>query len=220
MKPLPPLSPEVGTLLDAHRAVVSLPPSLRSRALARAAAAPPDAPPVHVRRSGVWAFAAAAGVVIALGAVAYAAHGWLALPDAPASVAVSPASEPAKKRSRVRPAGAPEPEAVATVPLVAAKEGRGAARRSSPSNAELTLLLIARQAVTRGDYTGALTVVDEHARRFRNGRLVEEREALRVRSLAGLGRDKEARRAAAQFHVRFPNSVLLPTFERIREPAR
>jgi len=70
------------------------------------------------------------------------------------------------------------------------------------------------------DFAGALGVTAEHARRFRNGRLVEEREALRVRSLAGLGRHQEARRAAAEFHARFPHSVLLSAFGRIAEPGR
>jgi len=54
-------------------------------------------------------------------------------------------------------------------------------------------------------------------RRFRKGGLVEEREALRVKSLAGLGRHEEARRAAAEFHARFPDSVFLSTFERMKE---
>jgi hypothetical protein len=54
-----------------------------------------------------------------------------------------------------------------------------------------------------------LSHIAEHARRFKDGRLTEEREALRVKSLAGLGRSDEARRAAAAFRARFPRSVLL-----------
>src|SRR5437016_1884991 len=50
--------------------------------------------------------------------------------------------------------------------------------------------------------------------------LVEEREALRVKSLAGLGRQDDARRAAAEFHARFPRSVLLTTFERMTDTER
>jgi hypothetical protein len=55
-----------------------------------------------------------------------------------------------------------------------------------------------------------LPPIVEHARRFKNGRLAEEREALRVKALVGLGRTHDARRAAAAFEARFPNSVLLP----------
>ena len=68
----------------------------------------------------------------------------------------------------------------------------------------------ARAAVARGDFTAALSPITEHARRFKNGRLVEEREALRVKALVGLGRGEEARHAAAAFRARFPRSVLLP----------
>ena len=69
----------------------------------------------------------------------------------------------------------------------------------------------ARAAVARGDFEVALSATSEHARRFKNGRLVEEREALRVKALMGLGRAEEARHAAAAFRARFPRSVLLPT---------
>ena len=43
----------------------------------------------------------------------------------------------------------------------------------------------------------------------------EEREALHVKALAGLGRRDEARRAAAAFEDRFPRSVLLPAVRQI-----
>ena len=68
----------------------------------------------------------------------------------------------------------------------------------------------ARAAVARGDFAAALSPIAEHTRRFKNGRLVEEREALRVKALGGLGRTAEARHAAAAFRARFPRSVLLP----------
>ena len=83
----------------------------------------------------------------------------------------------------------------------------------SPADAarvELRLLRQARAAVARGDFTDALSPINEHTRRFKNGRLVEEREALRVKALGGLGRTEEARRAAIAFRARFPRSVLLP----------
>src|SRR6185369_7936123 len=98
------------------------------------------------------------------------------------------------------------PEAIApAVPHTRHVAARPSAAR--PTNAELQLLRAARQDVTRGDFAGALAVIAEHVRRFRNGVLVEEREALRVKSLAGLGRREEAQRAANRFHARFPHSV-------------
>jgi hypothetical protein len=82
--------------------------------------------------------------------------------------------------------------------------------RADEARAELHLLRRARAAVARGEFAAALPPIAEHARRFRDGRLAEEREALRVKALAGLGRNDEARRAAAAFEARFPRSVLLP----------
>jgi outer membrane protein assembly factor BamD (BamD/ComL family) len=76
--------------------------------------------------------------------------------------------------------------------------------------AELELLQRAQAAYAGRDFTDALTVVAEHRRRFPNGRLTEEREALRVRALKGAGRTNESRAAAASFAARFPRSVLLP----------
>jgi TolA-binding protein len=69
------------------------------------------------------------------------------------------------------------------------------------------------------DFSSALVLVAEHARRYPNGRLAEEREALRIRSLAGSGRTADARRAIAAFAARFPRSVLLPRLQETPEAA-
>jgi len=82
--------------------------------------------------------------------------------------------------------------------------------------AEVGLLRRAHVGYASQDFSSALVLVAEHARRFPNGRLAEEREALRIRSLVGSGRTDEARRAVAAFAARFPRSVLLP---RLRESA-
>ena len=65
--------------------------------------------------------------------------------------------------------------------------------------------------MAREDFPLAIQLLAEHARRFKTGRLVEEREALRIKSLVGLGRRGAARRAAADFEANFPRSPLLPT---------
>jgi len=70
------------------------------------------------------------------------------------------------------------------------------------------LLQPARQAVSAGNFAAALSSIAAHERRFPNGRLAEEREALRVKALRGLGRADDARRAAAEFRQQFPRSVL------------
>jgi len=81
--------------------------------------------------------------------------------------------------------------------------------KADAARAELRLLRQARAAVAREDYASALRPIAAHAHRFKDGRLAEEREALRVKSLAGLGRSEDARRAATSFRARFPRSVLL-----------
>ncbi|MBX3190468.1 MAG: hypothetical protein KF819_25940 [Labilithrix sp.] len=79
--------------------------------------------------------------------------------------------------------------------------------------AERRLLDAARTALARGDHAAALASIDDHVKRYAGGRLVEEREALRVRTLADAGRADEARAAAARFKARWPRSVLLPAVE-------
>jgi hypothetical protein len=76
-------------------------------------------------------------------------------------------------------------------------------------SAELNLLSRAQAAYTRGDFSRALTLIAEHGRRFPNGHLAEEREALRIRSLARSGHADQSGRAEAAFTQRFPRSVLL-----------
>jgi len=71
----------------------------------------------------------------------------------------------------------------------------------------------ARGALARGEHAEAMRGLEEHAKKFANGRLVEEREALRVRTLADSGRRDEALAAAAGFRTRWPGSVLLPAVE-------
>ena len=83
--------------------------------------------------------------------------------------------------------------------------------------AELGLLQRAQVAYAEHNFPGALVVLAEHTRCFPQGRLAEEREALRVRSSARSGRTEEARRVAGAFANRFPRSVLLPRLRQIAD---
>lgn len=74
---------------------------------------------------------------------------------------------------------------------------------------ELVLLEPARSKIGRGDYVGALAAIAHHQRDFPGGLLAEEREALRVRALWGMGRVPEAEAAAKLFRKRYPRSLLL-----------
>ena len=230
----PPLPPELEAFLAPHRTVSPLPASVEARAIARAAATVEWSSALGRRLALAgpqrWVFAAAAGTVVVAGAAAYAARGWIgaASPPAPETTVVAPSAPRASSAGPWVPApsiGAPETTVPdSPIPAEAPRRrrvvGRTGAAPVRASHAELQLLRMAREDVTNGDYAEALTIIGEHSRRFRNGGLVEEREALRVKSLAGLGRLDEARRAAAELRARFPRSVFLPTFERIQGSGR
>ena len=75
--------------------------------------------------------------------------------------------------------------------------------------AELGILQRAQVAYATRDFTTTLRLVADHGRRFPNGRLAEERDALRAKALIGAGREKEADQAASTFEARYPRSPLL-----------
>jgi len=226
MKTPPLRSPEIEAFLAPHRAVLPLAPSVEARAIARAAAALESPEPAAARLPGPprWVFAVAAGAVLCAGAAAYAARAWIGALLSRPPVHVAPAASPPASEPRQYIPVTPEVDPPAAIaPRAAAHVKRGVVKTSASmvaTNAELQLLRVAREDVTRADFAGALAVIAEHVRRFRNGILVEEREALRVKSLAGLGRHEEAQRAAVAFHARFPRSVFLSTFERIQDADR
>jgi len=236
----PGLEPELEAFLDPPKIERRAPPEVRARALARARAvvaaggAIPTPPPaldspapvpvavtVPVARRRVLIRVALAAIAITVGAVAAraalrsrAAHApQVALPESPHAAPV------ARDERFVAPSGVSP--TVAARPAETAKPARPARvdrdRDPDPFTVELELLQRAHAAYTRRDFSGALILVAQHARRFPGGRLAEQREALRVRSLVGSGRRDEAHRAALAFAVRFPRSVLLPRLEGAQE---
>jgi hypothetical protein len=218
---------QVWAVIEQGRQIRRAPDVVRARLLARARAAvatsaratrmaiPEPAPAWHGRR---LAFAAAALLLLFSAAGATAAlyvHATRSVeilpigrrnPEAPQVVA-STRELPAAETERA-------PQVVSRPKL------QRAHRPLSPQEsyaAELYLLQRAQSDYASHDFPDALVLIAEHARRFPNGRLAEEREALRVRSLAGAGRGDQARRALGAFARRFPRSVLLP---RLREQAQ
>jgi hypothetical protein len=204
------LSPEVRSLLDRERQIAVLPAAARARTVARARAA------------------LSAGMTIRpLPSRARSAVGWVAAAGLACVASVAAGAAAYTIGVRTRPAGPPveaTPSAESAAPHQPAADGRildldparmleGTPGQSGAAavRVELRLLQQARAAVAREDFLLAIQLLTEHARRFKTGRLVEEREALRVKSLAGLGRHGAARRAAADFGANFPRSPLLPT---------
>jgi hypothetical protein len=216
----PPLAPEVEALLERERAIPAVPDHVRARVVARAQAALiAGRVATSSRLRGAprprWVVALACAASVAAAATAYE-MGSRRQPRAGSSSSM-PSPHVVAARDPLAAPPAPTPPAPPTAtdtapsPPPAANTGSPSrAIRNEPAPEELQLLRLARAAVARHDFTAALVPIGEHTRRFRGGRLTEEREALRVKALSGLGRTEEARRAANAFEARFPRSVLLP----------
>lgn len=207
---------DLDALLERGRVIPPVPDVVRARSLARARAAAenvkarPELMPAARRRGLTIALAASVAFAV-LAATAVAAF------RGRTPQAVEPPRPNPVVATRAPALQPPAPVAVPTVPSPApAPHGVSVDRPRRPPTvqesyaAELELLHRAQTAHAGRDFVAALALLAEHGRRFPNGRLAEEREALHVRALMGFGRINEARRAAAAFAERFPRSVLLP----------
>ena len=236
---VPPLSPEARALLDQERSPPVQPAAVRLRALSRARAAltafPHPSPPARGKAHGTRWFIATTltcAAAVAAGMTAYQVRAHFASETPAAGLTPQPRAKVQAGATRTAPdakteirddangerANRPAAAGPLAAPPVRARPAAGPLSRADAAALELRMLQPARAAVAREDFAAALGPIAEHARRFKDGRLAEEREALRVKALAGLGRPDDARRAAAAFKVRFPRSVLLPAVSRLAEP--
>ena len=218
----PPIRPDVRALLDAERVVPALLTSVRKRAITRARTALvadtllPSAAVMAVSRTR-WAIVLVAAVVTST-AAAVAAYEIGARHQSDALHEVARIERPSARTSPAGVGASTAATSAATVAITPSMSPVSTNRTPSPADTgphELRLLREARAAVASEDFAAALVCIGEHERRFKAGRLVEEREALRVKALAGLGRTEQARRAALAFEGRFPRSVLLPAVSRM-----
>ena len=223
---LEPLPAELESLLAKERNILPESTELRTRVMARARAAAREASasptPSSWRRRVPLLVAAALASASATAAIA----AWTESRRIPAEVSPpAPVQAPAAQQrlTAAEPAPTPKPvEEIASEP-----DGRPTAGPSRPAPegsagdsyaVELGLLKRARAAVASGEFSSALAAIAEHQRRFPAGRLGEEREALRIKALVGLGRKDEARHAADRFRERFPRSVLSTKIEETVRP--
>jgi hypothetical protein len=235
--PLPPLPPEIERLLSAERRAPPPAEARAARILARvevavglsgsAAAAGTGAGAaislaklavVGVLVGGIGAIGIATFVkrpsvdLPRPGAVARASAPPVAPapPDHTAAAAGLPATAGATVRAAAAPVAAPLLRRTATAPPAArlpAPAGANAAAIAADLVAEAALLEDARAALVRGDARTALQRVAQHARTYRRGHLVEEREAVWIRALVLAGDSDAARQRAAAFRRRFPGSL-------------
>jgi hypothetical protein len=106
-----------------------------------------------------------------------------------------------------------QPPKEAEPPPKPASEPKKSGTSDRSNSEERTLLETARTAMLRGDRAGALEKLEQHEKRFPHGRLAEERDAMRVIALAGVGRSDEARARGAAFAIKYPKSLLLPAVQ-------
>jgi hypothetical protein len=212
---------DLRSLFEQERQIAAVPHSVRSRMLSRAQAAlragqyevapqPTPRSPARIpcaMAAGLVCLASAAGGAAAYEIVARTHRAVTAAAPSARSVSLGDEAIAPIDRAVVPPVDVP--------PSAASARPRADLRRE-----ELRVLEPARVAVARGEFEKAMRPIAEHARRFKNGRLVEEREALRVKALSGLGRTEEARRAAVAFASRFPRSPLLPAISQLSSPAK
>ena len=152
---------------------------------------PPPTPPEEVRPAAIESLqvpSPSAGPAVPL-----------AEPPSSAQPATSARLPPS---AHAAPASSPPDAAVA--PLVRPEQ---APRSTSMLAAERAIVERGRNALGRRAALSALEAFRDHTREYPGGQLAEERDALQVEALALAGRSDDARRKAAEFSRRYPESV-------------
>jgi hypothetical protein len=208
--------PELDVLLEAGRVIERVPEVVRARSLshARATMAAMSAisyePIPAVRRRGLTvALAASLALVVGAAAATAALRGRALNPSQPLPSAIPHPERPMHNATLDVPPSLPTVTPQSTFTAKPQRWARPTTAQESYA-AELDLLTRAQGAYAAREFSEVLARVAEHGRKFPNGRLTEEREALRIRALEGAGRAEEAHRAAAAFESRFPRSIMLP----------
>lgn len=223
---LPPLSNSVRALMANERVLQSADAALRQRVLERARAAIEDRPSgIGLRLIGYSSLRTRAARTILLVAAAVAIAGLAAAganfygsgrAPAPRFVAaLAPAASPVDVSQQyvaapaVSSASPAEAEPLNPHRPVVTTPDPVRAPSASTFALELALLEPARRSIAHSDFTGALAAIARHQREYPRGQLAEERAALRVRALWGMGDKTAAESAAALFRKRYPHSGLL-----------
>ncbi len=134
----------------------------------------------------------------------------------------APSTAPAASEAPAldRPAK-PEPNSLAPIsveslPLLPAGPPTARLDRPAPTpraslEDEQRLLDSARRALTSGSAAAAMVALDTHRARHPQGVLAQEREALRIKATAALGKHAQASRLLQDFEARYPGSLHAPS---------
>ena len=206
------LPPDVQAFFDAERDRPPLAPeAVRALREATEATLRQQASSAEVPRR---AFGVGAGLAVGLGlGLAIGAGAVIALRPTPAPREQRVIETRIEVREVFVTSDAGSPDAGVTLPDAGTRTPSVDARPRAASGGdalarEQLLLQRARSALLHQDGEAALEGVRLHSRPFPTGALVEEREALRVDALMLLQRTAEARARAADFHRRWPGSLL------------
>ncbi len=181
------------TAADAPSALVSAPVALHPRV--PGVTGPVGASAPAATASSVT-LAASRGAPVARAALATVDAPLVKVTDLPTA---SPAAAPSPPALARQGEASASPASLATSPSIAAPE-------PGSLSAEVALLRRMSAALRGHDPKGALKAVAEHARRFPNGALAEEREVERIVALCALGRREDAARATDRFTRAYPAS--------------
>ena len=130
-----------------------------------------------------------------------------AQPGAPAQPSAAPASEPEQHSTRALRARRQRAASTRS-----RSDRREAAPAQSDPSAEIGLLTRAERAL-EFEPAATMLILHEHAQRFPDGVLVQEREILRIDAELALGRKQAAAARAREFLLRFPGSPHRHRFE-------
>ncbi len=231
---------DADTVLSRYRSATGVPTDRREPlwdAISRRAAAG-DLPAADVAPRGVSGWWSVIGTVIAVGTVVGAIaigrtspmgradeHSPQPMGAAldtvsvlPATVEAPPAVPPPATTTTaavpLAPPPAPSPELTARRARVHAQPGKKPAEVDDLAE-EARLLSLARRALSSGRVSAAAKWLDEHARRYPHGRLVEARAVGRIMVTCARRGPAAAEQAKQQFRARYPGSPQLSRVDEI-----
>jgi len=215
-EPTSPLEPRVLELLrEVPRPPVDARDRVRARLVASIQVPGGGGPGGGTNGTGALGTKALVGLALVVGAGAGAAlHAALSHPPPRVVVYVDRPVPAAAVITAPAAASAPAPDApVAAASVPAPAHSPSAPVGPSQLAAERALLDEARTALVQGEPARALDRLQKHRRTFLNPMLAEERDAMEVEALAGLGRGDEARSKADAFRRHSPDSLFMPTVQ-------